>query len=89
MEGLPVRMVLRFAHTPDDTFRGALVRTFLQQQLLQRGLVTFRGFLMPTAAHSKEDLAETLRIFDESLKALRQAELTDTLVKQLELPLIL
>lgn len=89
MEGLPVRMVLRFAHTPDDALRGALVRTFLQQQLLQRGLVSFRGFLMPTAAHSQEDLTETLCIFDESLKALRQSELADTLVRQLELPLIL
>ena len=89
MEGLPIRMVLRFAHTPDETTPGPLVRTFLQQQLLQRGVVSFRGFLMPTAAHSEEDLNETVCIFDESLKALRQAELAHTLVKQLELPLIL
>jgi glutamate-1-semialdehyde aminotransferase len=89
MEGLPIRTVLRFAPTPDDAARGPLVRTFLQQQLLQRGMVSFRGFLMPTAAHSQEDLSETLCIFDESLKALRQAELAHTLVKQLELPLIL
>jgi glutamate-1-semialdehyde aminotransferase len=88
MEGLPIRMVLRFAHT-DDAARGPLVRTFLQQLLLQRGLVTFRGFLMPTAAHSSEDLTETLSIFEESLKALRQAELENTLLRQLELPLIL
>jgi len=89
MEGLPIRMVLRFSHPRDDVARGPLVRTFLQQQLLQRGLITFRGFMMPTAAHSEDDLAETLRIFDESLRALRQAELEHTLVKQLELPLIL
>ena len=89
MEGLPIRMVLRFAHPPDDAAHGPLIRTFLQQQLLQRGLVGFRGFLMPTAAHSQEDLTETLRIFDESLKALRQADLEHTLVRQLELPLIL
>jgi len=89
MEGLPIRTVLRFAPTSEDTARGPLVRTFLQQQLLQRGLISFRGFMMPTAAHSEEDLTETLCIFDESLKALRQAELTHTLVKQLELPLIL
>jgi glutamate-1-semialdehyde 2,1-aminomutase len=89
MEGLPIRMVLRFAPTPDDAALGPLRRTFLQQQLLQRGLVSFRGFLMPTAAHSQEDLTDTLCIFDESLKALREAELAHTLVKQLELPLIL
>src|SRR5262249_7392489 len=88
MEGLPIRMVLRFAPTPDDA-RGPLARTFLQQQLMQRGLLSFRGFMMPTAAHSQEDLTNTLRIFDESLKALHQAELAQTLVKQLELPLIL
>lgn len=89
MEGLPIRMVLRFAHSPDDVAKGPLIRTFFQQQLLQRGVVTFRGFLIPTAAHSIEDLSETLRIFEESLKALRQAELEHTLVRQLELPLIL
>jgi len=89
MDGLPIRNVLRFAQTPDDAARGPLVRTFFQQQLLQRGLVSFRGFLMPTAAHSQQDLTETLSIFDESLKALREAELAQTLVKQLELPLIL
>jgi glutamate-1-semialdehyde aminotransferase len=89
MEGLPIRMVLQFAPTADDAIRGPLRRTFLQQQLLQRGLVSFRGFLIPTAAHSEQDLADTLCIFDESLKALREAELAHTLVKQLELPLIL
>jgi len=89
MEGLPIRMVLRFAHPQDDTAQGPLIRTFLQQQLLQRGLVGFRGFMMPSAAHSQEDLTETLSIFDESLKALREAQLEQTLVKQLELPLIL
>ena len=89
MEGLPIRMVPRFEHAPDDAARGPLARTYLQQQLLQRGLVSFRGFMMPTAAHSQEDLEETICIFDESLKALRQAEVEDTLVRQLELPLIL
>jgi glutamate-1-semialdehyde aminotransferase len=88
MEGLPIRMVARFART-DDSTRGPLMRTFLQQQLLQRGLLAFRGFLIPTASHSQEDLNITLRIFDESIKALREAELAQTLVKQLELPLIL
>jgi len=89
MEGLPIRMVPRFEATPDNPARGPLVRTFLQQQLLQRGLVGFRGVLMPTAAHSQGDLIETLRIFSESLEALRRAELEQTLLKQLELPLIL
>jgi hypothetical protein len=45
--------------------------------------------MMPTAAHSQEDLTDTLSIFDRSLKALREAELAHTLVQQLELPLIL
>jgi glutamate-1-semialdehyde aminotransferase len=89
MEGLPIRTVLRFTPASHDPARGPLIRTFLQQQLLQHGLVTFRGFMMPTAAHSQEDLTDTLSIFDRSLKALREAELAHTLVQQLELPLIL
>ena len=47
--GVPFRMIYRFAE-PDAQRRG-LMRTLLQQELLQRGILTYKGFMLPSLAH--------------------------------------
>src|SRR5262249_26946281 len=54
MAGLPYRMVYQFLEP--DPERRALKRTLLIQELLKQGVLTFRGFLLPSLAHGEEEL---------------------------------
>lgn len=66
MIGLPFRMVYRFAES--DPTRRMLMRTLLHQALLARGVLTFRGFMLPSLAHEEAELAQTLEAFGDALK---------------------
>jgi glutamate-1-semialdehyde 2,1-aminomutase len=86
MIGLPYRMVYRFDEP--DAGRRALKRTLLIQELLQQGVLTFRGFLLPSLAHGDEELDRTLAAFRAALRRVREADAADSLVRELEIPLV-
>jgi len=82
--GPPFRMVYRFAEPDSD--RRTLMRTLLQQELLKRGVLPFRGFLLPSAAHDERDLRQTIDAFQAGLSVVRQAERQDSFERVLEIP---
>lgn len=82
--GLPIRMTLAV----DDIPNADLVRTFVQQQLLLQGIVCFRGFMVPSYAHSRADLKATLSAYQLAFSALLSAMEQGTLLEQLEIPII-
>jgi glutamate-1-semialdehyde aminotransferase len=86
MVGLPYRMVYRFDE-PDGT-RRALKRTLLIQELMKNGVLTFRGFLLPSLAHGDEELARTLEAYRAALRAVRDADADGSFARRLEIPLV-
>jgi glutamate-1-semialdehyde 2,1-aminomutase len=84
MSGLPVRMVPAFQI--DDVRRRTLARTLLQQELLKAGIVSFRGFMLPSAAHGEREFEQTLAAFDRALPVVRRALETDGFARVLEVP---
>jgi glutamate-1-semialdehyde aminotransferase len=82
--GTPFRLTLGFRDRRDAVF----LRTFVQQQLLLHGVLTFRGVMIPSAVHNDDDLAWTLSAFDATFAALRNALEHNTVLENLELPLI-
>ncbi|MEO0406381.1 MAG: aminotransferase class III-fold pyridoxal phosphate-dependent enzyme [Cyanobacteria bacterium P01_A01_bin.135] len=82
--GLPIRMTLAIDDIPDAD----LIRTFVQQQLLLQGILCFRGFMIPSYAHSLADLKATLRAYQASFGALKDARERDTILAQLEIPIV-
>jgi glutamate-1-semialdehyde 2,1-aminomutase len=86
MIGLPYRMIYRFDE-PDAGQRG-LMRTLLQQELLQRGVLTYKGFMLPSLAHGEADIAGTVSAFRAALLRVREVADRDSFVRDLEIPLI-
>ena len=86
MIGLPYRMVYRFEEP--DRERCTLKRTLLKQELLKRGVLTFRGFLLPSLAHCEEDLESTLEAYRAALVVVRDADAADSFARLLEVPLV-
>jgi glutamate-1-semialdehyde aminotransferase/predicted aldo/keto reductase-like oxidoreductase len=84
MVGLPFRMVYRFDEP--DTTRRLLMRTLLQQELLQRGVLTFRGFLLPSLAHGEEELGLTLTAFRGALQRVQEVADEGSFARHLEVP---
>jgi glutamate-1-semialdehyde aminotransferase len=82
--GTPVRLTLGYRDRRDAVF----LRTFVQQQLLLHGVLTFRGVMMPSAVHNDDDLAWTLSAYDATFAALRKALEHNTVLENIELPLI-
>jgi glutamate-1-semialdehyde aminotransferase len=82
--GPPFRMLLAFQE-PDE-MRRAMMRTLVQQELLQRGVLTLYGFMVPSFAHDDDALGEAIDAFDHALRTLVEASATDTFVRRLEIP---
>jgi glutamate-1-semialdehyde aminotransferase len=86
MVGLPYRMVYRFREP--DACRRALMRTLLQQELLKGGVMTFRGFLLPSIAHGDSELGRTLSAYEAALRRVAEACDSAYLEPSLEIPTI-
>lgn len=82
--GPPFRMLLTF-HEPDEQ-RRILMRTLVQQELLQRGVLTLMGFMLPSFAHDDAALSETLDAFEHALRNLVEAAADDSFARRLEIP---
>jgi glutamate-1-semialdehyde aminotransferase len=86
MIGQPYRMVYRFEEP--DRERCSLKRTLLKQELMKRGVLTFRGFLLPSLAHGEEELALTLNAYRAALGVVRDADTDGSFARRLEVPLV-
>ena len=64
------------------------MRTLVQQELLQQGVLTYLGFMLPSYAHDDEALAQTLRAFDHALNVLADALRQDDFARRLEIPMV-
>ena len=84
--GVPPRMVIAF--DIDDDERRTDARTLLTQEILRRGLLNFRGFLIPSLAHDQHDLDRSLQIFGEALEVVGKALRNDAFVERIEIPRI-
>lgn len=84
--GLPYRMVYRFDE-PDDA-RRALLRTLLQQELLKNGVLTFRGFMLPSLAHGAQEIEQTLAAFRVALAVVERTARNDSFASSLEMPIV-
>lgn len=84
MAGLPFRMVYRF-HEP-DLQRRTLMRTLLQQELLKQGVLCFRGFLLPAAAHGEAELQQTTDAFEAVLRRVQEVSHRNCFEQVLEIP---
>lgn len=84
MVGLPIRMILAFEDIPD----AMLMRTFVQQQLLLQGILCYRGIMIPSYAHSEEDLELTLKAYRSAFESLQEAFTQGNLLKQIEIPFV-
>jgi glutamate-1-semialdehyde aminotransferase len=77
-------MVLSFRE-PDEA-RIVLMRTLVQQELLRAGVITYRGFMLPSLAHDEEAVAATVSAFDRALVTLARAIADDAFARYLEIP---
>ncbi len=86
MIGLPIRMIYRYAE-PDPLVR-RLRRTMLQQELLQRGVLTFVGYMLPSLAHDEATLDKVIAAYREALAVVEQVAEADAFARHLEIPLL-
>ena len=84
MIGLPYRMVYRF-NEPDPSLR-TLMRTLLEQELLERGVLPFRGFFLPSTAHGETELQRTAEAFEAALRRVRDVRAADRFEDVLNIP---
>lgn len=84
MSGPPFRMVLA-CHDPDQ-HRAMLMRTLLQQELLKRRVLTYRGFLLPSLAHDREAMQQTCEAYEHGIATVKQALTRNTFAPYLEIP---
>jgi len=82
--GLPFRLVYRFDEP--DSRRRTLMRTLLQQELLLNGVMTFRGYMLPSLAHGEAELEVTVAAFDAALARVREVAEADDFANALEIP---
>jgi glutamate-1-semialdehyde 2,1-aminomutase len=82
--GPPFRMLVAFAE--EDGRRRVLMRTLLQQELMQGGVLTTQNLFLPSAAHDEEALEVTRRAFEHALGVLAEAMKNDRFVSRLEIP---
>lgn len=85
MIGVPFRMIYRFNES--DVRQQSLMRTLLQQVLLQRGIITFKGFMLPSIAHGEMEMKKTISAFREALIQVQEVSSEQTFVRHLDIPL--
>jgi glutamate-1-semialdehyde aminotransferase len=83
--GVPFRMIYKFDEP--DAQRRVLMRTLLQQELLQRGILTYKGFMLPSLAHGAPEIEQTVSAFRVALMRVQQVVSDDSFVQHLEIPL--
>jgi len=86
MIGAPFRMIYRF-HEPDDLQR-SLKRTLLQQELLQRGILTYQGYMLPSTAHGEKEMEQTICAFEGALGKVQEISSEQAFVRYLDIPLL-
>jgi len=86
MIGAPYRMIYKF-NEPDELLR-ILKRTLLFQELLQRGILTFNGYMLPSLAHGKEEMEYTISAFSASLQRVQEVSSEQKFARYLDIPLI-
>jgi len=86
MRGLPIRMIYCFDEPNPD--RRRIQRTLLQQELLQRGVLTFMGFVLPCYAHGDRELDFVVSAFRASLRKVRDVMASGRYAGHLEIPLV-
>jgi glutamate-1-semialdehyde aminotransferase len=85
MIGVPFRMIYRFDE-PDPQQR-VLMRTLLQQELLQRGILTYKGFMLPSMAHGALEMEQTVSAFRGALTRVQAVAADGAFVRHLDIPL--
>lgn len=83
--GVPFRMIYKFDE-PDPQTR-VLKRTLLQQELMQRGVLTYKGFMLPSLAHGELEIEQTVAAFRGALTRVQEVAAEGTFVRHLEIPL--
>ena len=86
MIGVPFRMIYKF-NEPDELHR-ILKRTFLHQELLQRGVLTFNGYMLPSLAHGKKEMEQTISAFRAALQRVQEVSSEQTFARYLDIPFI-
>ncbi|MCX6609046.1 MAG: aminotransferase class III-fold pyridoxal phosphate-dependent enzyme [Acidobacteria bacterium] len=86
MVGLPIRMIYCFSET--DPLQRRLRRTLRQQELLQRGVLTFLGFMLPSLAHGEAALAEVIAAYGGALARVEEVAAENSFARYLEIPLL-
>jgi glutamate-1-semialdehyde aminotransferase len=81
--GPPFRMVYVF-NEPDPN-RRMLMRTLLNQELLKHGVMTFRGFMLPSTAHGELELEQTAHAFEQALRRVRDVAEANDFATHLEI----
>lgn len=84
LTGPPFRMNLIFRE-PDER-RAVLMRTLVQQELVRRGVITYKGFMLPSLAHDEQAFQETVAAFEHALTVLARAAREDAYARYLEIP---
>jgi glutamate-1-semialdehyde aminotransferase len=64
----------------------AVRRTLLLQELLRRGVLSYKGLFLPSAAHGDRELDETVRAFRAALQVIVRAGNGPEAVRFLEIP---
>jgi glutamate-1-semialdehyde 2,1-aminomutase len=85
MIGVPFRMIYRFDEP--DAHQRVLMRTFLQQELLQRGILTYKGFMLPSLAHGAAEIEQTVSAFRGALTRVQEVAADGTFARHLDIPL--
>ena len=85
MIGVPFRLIYRF-NEPEAQQR-VLMRTLLQQELLQRGILTYKGFMLPSIAHGMMEMEQTISAFRGALQRVKEISSEQAFVGNLEIPL--
>jgi glutamate-1-semialdehyde aminotransferase len=82
--GPPFRMVVSFNEA--DEQRAILMRTLVQQELVKKGIITYKCFMLPSYAHGARAFARTVKAFGHTLEVLADAAKNDAFARYLEIP---
>jgi glutamate-1-semialdehyde aminotransferase/predicted aldo/keto reductase-like oxidoreductase len=84
--GPPYRMNLVFGALPVDGEDDVLGRTLLQQELARHGVLSHRGYVIPSRAHDREAVERCVSAFAAALATLRDARASGAWARYLEVP---
>lgn len=84
LSGIAPRQVFEFQ--PMESYSAAQIRTYFLQELLEAGILC-GGTLLPSYAHTKQDIRFTLRIIKKTLRKIKYALHRKTLMEELRIPL--